>query len=91
MSIRSDLLSSQNMNHGQDIGGNPVNPPTSIFIGVGANPVRRSDRAEQTKVWMPGGLVITQPVSMLTHFSAFLIEFKGSDRLYSCGCGLLQV
>lgn len=27
-----------NLNHGLDVGGNPINPPTGILIGVGANP-----------------------------------------------------
>lgn len=27
-----------NLNHGVDVGGNPINPPTGILIGVGANP-----------------------------------------------------
>jgi homocysteine S-methyltransferase len=31
-------LVAHNLNNGRDIGGNPVDPPTGIFIGVGANP-----------------------------------------------------
>jgi len=27
-----------NLNRGLDIGGNPIDPPTGLFIGVGANP-----------------------------------------------------
>lgn len=27
-----------NLNHGVDVGGNPINPPTGILIGIGANP-----------------------------------------------------
>ena len=29
-----------NLNRGLDIGGNPIDPPTGLFLGVGANPSR---------------------------------------------------
>ncbi len=55
-----------NMNHGIDLGGNPVNPPTGIFIGVGANPCavdleREIDRYYQ-KLEAGAEFAITQPV-----------------------------
>ncbi|MDA0576654.1 MAG: bifunctional homocysteine S-methyltransferase/methylenetetrahydrofolate reductase [Verrucomicrobia bacterium] len=31
-------LVAHNLNNGRDIGGNPVDPPTGVLIGVGANP-----------------------------------------------------
>ena len=55
-----------NLNHGRDIGGQPINPPTAIFIGVGANPCavepnRELDRFVQ-KVDAGAEFAITQPV-----------------------------
>ena len=56
----------RNLNRGVDIGGNGVDPPTSLVIGVGANPVaadldREIDRFKQ-KVLAGAEYAITQPV-----------------------------
>ena len=55
-----------NLNHGVDAGGNPIDPPTGIFIGVGANPVaveldREISRYFQ-KIDAGAEYAITQPV-----------------------------
>ncbi len=55
-----------NLNSGWDIGGSPVDPPTGIFIGVGANPCavdleREIDRYFQ-KIEAGAEFAITQPV-----------------------------
>ncbi len=56
----------RNLNRGVDIGGNGIDPPTSLVIGVGANPVaadleREIDRFKQ-KVLAGAEFAITQPV-----------------------------
>ncbi|MEN6425929.1 MAG: bifunctional homocysteine S-methyltransferase/methylenetetrahydrofolate reductase [Phycisphaerales bacterium] len=56
----------RNLNRGVDIGGNGIDPPTSLVIGVGANPVaadpdREIDRFKQ-KVIAGAEFAITQPV-----------------------------
>ncbi len=55
-----------NLNHGFDIGGNPIDPPTGLFIGVGANPCavdleREIDRYYR-KIDAGAEFAITQPV-----------------------------
>ncbi len=55
-----------NLNHGRDLGGNPVNPPSGILIGVGVNPcaidpVREMDRF-RAKIDAGAEYAITQPV-----------------------------
>lgn len=55
-----------NLNHGLDIAGNTINPPTSILIGVGANPCALDFEKEvnhfYNKVKAGAEFVITQPV-----------------------------
>ena len=55
-----------NLNHGKDIAGNIINPPTSILIGVGANPCAIDFEKEiqhfYNKVDAGAEYVITQPV-----------------------------
>lgn len=55
-----------NLNHGIDIGGSPIDPPTGITIGVGVNPVavemnREMDRFRR-KIEAGAEYAITQPV-----------------------------
>jgi homocysteine S-methyltransferase len=55
-----------NLNRGLDAGGNPVDPPTAILIGVGANPVavdldRELQRYAQ-KIDAGAEFAITQPI-----------------------------
>ncbi|MBT3378198.1 MAG: bifunctional homocysteine S-methyltransferase/methylenetetrahydrofolate reductase [Lentisphaerae bacterium] len=55
-----------NLNHGIDLGTNPVDPPTSIFIGIGANPCALSMDTEVeryvAKVEAGAHFAITQPI-----------------------------
>ena len=55
-----------NLNHGADIAGNIINPPTSILIGVGANPCAVDTEKELghflNKFNAGAEYVITQPV-----------------------------
>ena len=55
-----------NLNRGADIGGNSIDPPTELVVGVGANPVaadwpREIERFRQ-KVMAGAEFAITQPV-----------------------------
>jgi homocysteine S-methyltransferase len=55
-----------NLNHGVDVGGNPINPPTGILIGVGANPCAVEPEREMqhylNKIAAGAEYAITQPV-----------------------------
>ena len=64
-----------NLNHGIDIAGNVINPPTSILIGVGANPCALDIEKElnhlHNKIKAGAEYIITQPVfdtDSLLHF-----------------------
>jgi homocysteine S-methyltransferase len=65
-----------NLNHGLDIGGNPMGSQTALLIGVGANPgamnmdeeIRRLD----WKVEAGAEYIVTQPVFDLELLEAFL-------------------
>ncbi|NNJ70258.1 MAG: bifunctional homocysteine S-methyltransferase/methylenetetrahydrofolate reductase [Kiritimatiellales bacterium] len=55
-----------NLNHGVDVGGNPINPPTGLLIGVGANPCAVEPERElqhyMNKIHAGAEYTITQPV-----------------------------
>ena len=55
-----------NLNRGLDIGGNPIDPPTGLFIGVGANPcavdLPREIERYFRKIDAGAEFAITQPV-----------------------------
>jgi len=55
-----------NLNHGIDAGGNPIDPPTGIFIGIGANPVAVEPERElqrlAEKIEAGAEYAVTQPV-----------------------------
>lgn len=55
-----------NLNHGRDVGGNLINPPTGILIGVGANPCAVEPERELqhylNKINAGAEYAITQPV-----------------------------
>ncbi len=75
-----------NLNHGRDIGGNPVSPPTSIFAGVGANPCAVSLQTEieryHRKVVAGAEFAITQPVFDAEALLRFLDEVEaGGSRI----------
>ncbi len=69
-----------NLNHGRDLGGNPVLPPTAIFIGVGANPcaVDRKRELERyfRKIEAGAEYAITQPVFDADSLLRFLDEVE---------------
>jgi len=72
-----------NLNRGTDIGGNRIDPPTELVIGVGANPVatdvpREIERFRQ-KVMAGAEFAITQPVfdaDSLFRFLEAIDDFK---------------
>lgn len=55
-----------NLNRGLDIGGNPIVPPTGLFLGVGANPcavdLEREIERFRRKIDAGAEFAITQPV-----------------------------
>ncbi|NLH43633.1 MAG: bifunctional homocysteine S-methyltransferase/methylenetetrahydrofolate reductase, partial [Planctomycetes bacterium] len=72
----------RSLNGGVDIGGNGFDPPTSLVIGVGANPVaadlpREIDRFKQ-KVAAGAEFAITQPVFDADCLLRFLEATQGS-------------
>jgi len=73
-----------NLNNGVDIGGNPIDPPTGIFIGVGANPCavdleREIDRYFR-KIDAGAEFAITQPVFDVDALLRFLDRVEGYRR-----------
>jgi len=65
-----------NLNHGLDIGGNPMGSQTALLIGVGANPgalnLDEEIRRFEWKVEAGAEYVVTQPVFDLRLLEAFL-------------------
>ena len=65
-----------NLNHGRDLGGNPVGSQTAFLIGVGANPgnlnLEEELRRFQWKVQAGADYVVTQPVFDLELLDGFL-------------------
>ncbi len=72
------------LNHGRDIGGNPVDPPTGIFIGVGANPcavdLERELERYAHKLEAGAEFAITQPVFDVEALLGFLDRVAAFDR-----------
>lgn len=73
-----------NLNHGWDVGGQSVDPPTGIFIGVGANPCavdleREIDRYFR-KLDAGAEFAITQPVFDADALLGFLDRVEGYRR-----------
>jgi methionine synthase I (cobalamin-dependent)/5,10-methylenetetrahydrofolate reductase len=73
-----------NLNRGFDIGGNPIDPPTGIFIGVGANPCavemdREIDRYFR-KIDAGAEFAITQPVFDVEALFRFLDRVERYPR-----------
>ena len=71
-----------NLNHGLDIGGNPMGSQTALFIGVGANPgalnMDEEIRRLEWKVEAGAEYMVTQPV-----FDLDLLEkFPEADRAH---------
>ena len=72
-----------NLNHGVDLGGNPIGQPTEYFIGVGVNPgaidLDYELRRFEWKVKAGAEFAITQPVFDTEIFFNFLEKIKGMD------------
>ena len=64
------------LNHGMDLGGNVVDPPTGIFIGVGANPcaidLEKELQHYRNKIEAGAEFAITQPVFSPETLLAFI-------------------
>ncbi|MGZ8449119.1 MAG: bifunctional homocysteine S-methyltransferase/methylenetetrahydrofolate reductase [Candidatus Deferrimicrobiaceae bacterium] len=73
-----------NLNRGFDIGGNPIDPPTGIFIGVGANPcavdLSREIERYYRKIDAGAEFAITQPVFDVEALFRFLDRVEGYAR-----------
>ena len=71
------------LNHGVDLGGNPIGQPTEYFIGVGVNPgaidLDYELRRFEWKVKAGAEFAITQPVFDTEIFFNFLEKIKGMD------------
>jgi homocysteine S-methyltransferase len=68
------------LNHGLDIGGQPIGPPTRFHTGVMANPSRDLDQELKRlhyKVEAGAEFVITRPVFDLVAFERFLKGVEG--------------
>jgi homocysteine S-methyltransferase len=65
-----------NLNHGLDIGGNPMGSQTALLIGVGANPgalnLDEEHRRLEWKVEAGAEYIVTQPVFDLDLLEAFM-------------------
>jgi homocysteine S-methyltransferase len=78
-----------NLNHGLDIGGNPMGSQTALLIGVGANPgalnpdeeIRRLD----WKIEAGAEYIVTQPVFDLGLLEAFLKRVSHTRIPVICG------
>ncbi|MCK4296489.1 MAG: methylenetetrahydrofolate reductase, partial [Candidatus Marinimicrobia bacterium] len=72
-----------NLNHGVDLGGNPIGQPTEYFIGVGVNPgaidLDYELRRFEWKVKAGAEFAITQPVFDTEIFFDFLEKIKGMN------------
>jgi homocysteine S-methyltransferase len=74
-----------NLNHGMDVGGNIIDPPTGILIGVGANPCAMEPERELqhylNKIHAGAEYAITQPIFDPDALLRFLdaAEAKGAN------------
>ena len=68
------------LNHGLDMGGNAIGPPTGFFIGVGVNPgavdLEREIRRFEWKVEAGAEYAVTQPVFDIEVLDRFLDRVK---------------
>ncbi|MGO9257003.1 MAG: bifunctional homocysteine S-methyltransferase/methylenetetrahydrofolate reductase [Bryobacteraceae bacterium] len=78
-----------NLNHGLDIGGNPMGSQTALLIGVGANPgalnMDEEIRRFEWKVEAGAEYVVTQPVFDLNLLEAFLKRIAHVKIPVVCG------
>ena len=79
----------RNLNHGLDIGGNPMGSQTALLIGVGANPgapnMEEEIRRFEWKVEAGAEYVVTQPVFDLRLLEAFLKRIEHARVPVICG------
>src|SRR5436305_11754877 len=78
-----------NLNHGLDVGGNPIGSGTKFVIGVGANPgalnMDEEIRRFEWKVEAGAEYVVTQPVFDLDLLEAFLKRIEHVKIPVICG------
>jgi homocysteine S-methyltransferase len=78
-----------NLNHGLDIGGNPMGSQTALLIGVGANPgalnMDEEIRRFEWKVEAGAEYVVTQPVFDLDALEKFLKRTEHAKIPVICG------
>ncbi|MDE3167642.1 MAG: bifunctional homocysteine S-methyltransferase/methylenetetrahydrofolate reductase, partial [Acidobacteriota bacterium] len=78
-----------NLNHGLDIGGNPIGSQTALLTGVGANPgalnMDEEIRRFEWKVQAGAEYVVTQPVFDLKLLEAFLKRIEHVKIPVLCG------
>ncbi len=79
----------RNLNHGLDIGGNPMGSQTALLIGVGANPgalnMDEEIRRFEWKVEAGAEYVVTQPVFDLELLEKFLLRIDHVKIPVICG------
>jgi methionine synthase / methylenetetrahydrofolate reductase(NADPH) len=79
----------RNLNHGLDIGGNPMGSQTALLIGVGANPgalnMDEEIRRFEWKVEAGAEYVVTQPVFDLDLLEKFLKRIERVKIPVICG------
>ena len=79
----------RNLNHGLDIGGNPMGSQTALLIGVGANPgalnMDEEIRRFEWKVEAGAEYVVTQPVFDLKLMEDFLKRIEHVKIPVICG------
>src|SRR5215471_8692491 len=79
----------RNLNHGLDIGGNPMGSQTALLIGVGANPgalnMDEEIRRFEWKVEAGAEYVVTQPVFDLDLLERFLKRIEHVKIPVICG------
>ena len=78
-----------NLNHGLDIGGNPMGSQTALLIGVGANPgalnLDEEIRRFEWKVEAGAEYIVTQPVFDLNLLESFLRRIEHAKIPVICG------
>ncbi len=73
-----------NLNRGRDVGGNPIDPPTSILCGIGANPnaidLEHEMEHYHNKIRAGAEFAITQPVFDAEAFLRFVDRVSKFER-----------